>query len=221
METDLNRTICLRTSSGGVPQVGMSHWWGAPDLPPEVPYPYVRIKDELPDGGVDEYDEPLTFLFQLRLEDIAHIETGLPKEGILHVFAPLDYYLGELDSPLDYHDDPVVLYTPATDGLEPYEITWEGTDESIFRPAERIIIGQGEDIILFGNPIHEEIADAHSNQTCLLMLEENEEWGLRFLDCGTYYIFLEKDFAKTLAEAVKAHPGRTINLKASGDLFFY
>ena len=128
---------------------------------------------------------------------------------------------GELDSPLDYHDDPVVLYTPSTDGLEPYEITWEGTDESIFRPAERIIIGQGEDIILFGNPIHEEIADAHSNQTCLLMLEENEEWGLRFLDCGTYYIFLEKDFAKTLAEAVKAHPGRTINLKASGDLFFY
>ena len=88
METDLNRTICLRTSSGGVPQVGMSHWWGAPDLPPEAPYPYVRIKDELPDGGVDEYDEPLTFLFQLRLEDIAHIETGLPKEGVLHVSAP-------------------------------------------------------------------------------------------------------------------------------------
>ena len=46
-----------------------------------------------------------------------------------------------------------------------------------------------------------EIAESHGNQKCLLMLEENEEWGLRFLDCGTYYIFLEKDFCRRLEEA--------------------
>ena len=112
-----------------------------------------------------------------------------------------------------------MLYSPSTDGLEPYEITWEGTDESIFRPAEKIIVGEGEDIVLLGNPFHEEIAESHGNQKCLLMLEENEEWGLRFLDCGTYYIFLEKDFFRRLEEATKLV--ETVRLEAFVDLFFY
>ena len=218
-KTEIPEAVHLKTMPGEGPLTGMSHWWGAPDLPKGVPYPYICVKDRLPDGSEDVYEEPLTFLFQLRLDNIAHIRTGLPKEGMIYVFAPLDYYLGELDSPLDYHDEPVVLYSPSTDGLEPYEITWEGTDESIFRPAEKIIVGEGEDIVLLGNPFHEEIAESHGNQKCLLMLEENEEWGLRFLDCGTYYIFLEKDFCSRLEEATKL--GETVRLEAFGDLFFY
>ena len=208
MKIEIPEPVYLKTIPAGSSLTGMSHWWGAPDLPKGVPYPYVCVKGTLPDGGEDVYEEPLTFLFQLRLDDIAHIRTGLPDKGMLYVFAPLDY-----------HDEPVVIYSPSTCGLEPYEITWEGTDESIFRPAEKIIVGEGEDIVMLGSPFHEEIADAHRNQKCLLMLEENEEWGLRFMDCGTYYIFLEKDFCRRLEEA--AGLGETVKLKAFGDLFYY
>ena len=116
---EMKRPIHLLTQKTDESLIGQSHWWGAPDLPEDVPYPCVRVQETMDDGHNEEYDEPLTFLFQLRLEDIAHVDTGLPKTGILHFFAPLDYHLGELESPLDYHEKPVVLYTPSTDNLKP------------------------------------------------------------------------------------------------------
>lgn len=217
----MKRPIHLLTQKTDESLIGQSHWWGAPDLPEDVPYPCVRVQETMDDGHNEEYDEPLTFLFQLRLEDIAHVDTGLPKTGILHFFAPLDYHLGELESPLDYHEKPVVLYTPCTDNLKPYVITYEDTDESIFRPAERILVDRGEDIILFGTPVHEEIEWAHEGEICLLMLEENEEWGLRFYDCGTYYIFVGKDFCKELEKQCRSCPGQSVRIEASGDMFFF
>ncbi len=66
---------------------GRSHWWGAPDLPQEVPYPYIKVND-----GTESYDEPLTFVCQIRCEDIATFDRKnlLPHTGMLHFFAPID-----------------------------------------------------------------------------------------------------------------------------------
>ena len=192
--------------------VGKSHWWGAPDLPADTPYPYV----ELEDGSF----EPLTFLCQLRLEDLAAFDQEhlLPHSGLLYFFAPLDYFLGEYDSPLDYHTPPVVLFCPdppQDQALEPYVLCWEDSSESIFRPSlgisfENVSDSPHDGNLLLAQPLQDEISEAHRGEVCLLQIDENDDWGLRFYDCGTYYIhiapsaLLQADFSKV-----------------SGDLFFY
>ena len=153
--------------------VGKSHWWGAPDLPKGTPYPYVTIQD--PEG---DFDEPLTFISQINCEDIA-----------------------EFDSPLDYHIPPKIIYAEDCSNLEPYEICWEGTNESIFRPAEKINFSlaehtQGDGIIMLGKPYQDEVLESHGGDICLLQIDESDDWGLRFYDCGMYYIFMNPVYIK-------------------------
>ena len=96
--------ITIITTPASADLRGQSHWWGAPDLPADVPYPYVTVGE----GTDDVYDEPLTFVCQIRLSDLAALDKAdlLPHEGMLYIFAPLDYFLGELDSPLDHYQRP-------------------------------------------------------------------------------------------------------------------
>lgn len=192
---------------------GRSHWWGAPDLPPHTPYPYVTIGE----GTDDPYDEPLTFLCQIRCSDIAPFDPQglLPHTGMLWFFAPLDYFLGQSDSPLDHHSPPVVLYSPSTAGLTPYDIHWEGTDESIFRPAEAIVFSQadaevGDGILMLGSPYQHEIHQQHPHDICLMQIDEDDRWGLRFYDCGMYYLFISPDRLRNADFS-----------NIQGDLFYY
>ena len=62
--------IKLLTQSTTKSLIGKSHWWGAPDLPEDVPYPTVEVSD-----GDETYAEPLTFLGQIRCDEIgrAHV----------------------------------------------------------------------------------------------------------------------------------------------------
>ena len=73
-----------------------SKWWGDPDLPADMEYPTVPVTDE--DGS---YNYPLTFICQIDCEDIAPYdkEGRLPREGMFYVFAGIDEYLDEFDSP--------------------------------------------------------------------------------------------------------------------------
>ena len=143
---------------------GRSHWWGAPDMPEGMAYPCIEVEDE--DGG--RYPEPLTFVCQIRCADIAGLDPEglLPHKGMLYFFAPIDYFLGDDGSPLDYHDSPAVLYTEREEGLRPYELCWEGTDESVFRPVEEMLFSRaesprGDGHILLGEPYQEEVRQAH------------------------------------------------------------
>ncbi len=194
------------------PLVGKSHWWGEPDLPEDMPYPCTQTVE-----GGEIYDNPLTFVCQIKCSDIADLDKGglLPHKGFLYFFAPLDYFLGEEDSPLTYHDKPVVLYSEQEDDLEPYEIYWEESGESIFKEAEAIDFSEiqdrsGEGILLLGKPYQDEIRDAHPDCISLLQIDENDDWGLRFYDCGMYYFLLSEDDIKN---------GRWNRVE--GDLFFY
>ena len=93
-----------------------SKWWGDPDLPADMEYPTVEVTDE--DGT---YDYPLTFVCQIDCEDIAPLdpEGKLPHQGMFYIFAGLDEYLDQFDSP--FHNGPgewprkmvVVKYTKA------------------------------------------------------------------------------------------------------------
>lgn len=189
--------------------IGKSHWWGAPDLPVGIPYPYVTINK----GADDEFEEPLTFVCQIKCSDIATLdkENLLPHKGMLYFFAPLDYYLGELDSPLNHYTHPVVIYSEDTEHLQPYEIHWEGSDESIFRDAEEIQFSMeecktGDGMLMLGMPYQQEVSELHCGEVCLLQIDEEDRWGLRFVDCGMYYMFIDpyklanRDFSEIKSE---------------------
>ena len=178
---------------------GRSKWWGAPDLPSGSSYPVVHVAD---DG--DEWDEPLTFLCQIRCEDIAALDPDslLPHEGMLYFFAAVDYFMGYDGCPLytpigPWSPDIVrVMYSPTCDGLEPYEMHWDdGT--TVFMPAEKLDFEScgacDEGFKLLGRPyiidINEEYDDDYVS---LLQIDENDDWGLRFYDCGMLFLLLRK-----------------------------
>lgn len=190
--------IFISTKQTSQSLIGKSHWWGAPDLPEHVPYPCVTVVE---DG--EEIPEPLTFVCQIRCRDLVETDTEnlLPHTGMLYFFAPIDYFLGETDSPLDYHDTPIIIYSPEEENLHPYQMCWENTDESVFRPAETISFQHSKSdcddgIIMLGQPYQEEITTAHPNSISLLQLDENEQWGMRFFDMGMYYFLIGKEDLK-------------------------
>ncbi len=204
--------IRIKTQSTADRLVGKSHWWGAPDLPPDIPYPYVMVGNDK-----EQYPEPLTFICQIRCKDIASFDTEgiLPHTGMLYFFAPLDYFLGELDSPLDYHVPPHVIWSPYTERLKPYDLHWEDTNESVFRSAEKMMFSTAENcmsdgIVMLGTPYQEEVRQMHDSDVCLLQIDEDDRWGLRFYDCGMYYIFMRPEDVKS---------GRWD--KATSELFYY
>ncbi len=188
--------INIKTEACTADLEGKSHWWGAPDLPANVPYPYVMAND-----GDGTYPEPLTFICQINLKDLA--TTGyanlLPQKGILYFFAAIDHFLGE-ESPIiiPFHgnsgDFVKVIYAPEDADVQPYVMTWVGTNESVFRKAEKIIlepvVASGEGNKLLSVPYHDEVRDAYPDKIALLQIEENDDWNLHFFDCGTMYLLI-------------------------------
>lgn len=191
-------SIKISTVTTDAPLTGKSKWWGAPDLPGSVAYPCATFIDE--DG--EEYLDPLTFICQIRLKDIAAIDKAdlLPHTGMLYFFADIDYFLGE-DVPLvmplhDYSGEMMrVIYVDQEDNLEPYRITWEGTGESVFRKPEKICFSSTDT-----DYCHEILSEPHEDEVCgnypdsisLLSVQEDERWNLRFFDCGTMYFLIDR-----------------------------
>ena len=101
------------------------------------------------------------------------------------------------------------------EGLRPYELCWEGTDESVFRPVEEMLFSRaesprGDGHILLGEPYQEEVRQAHPGCLSLLQIDEDDRWGLRFYDCGMYYFLIRP-------RDLRARRWGRIE----GDMFFY
>ncbi len=179
--------IRIRTERCETGLAGRSKWWGFPDLPDSLDWPEVQVND-----GSELYGDPLTFICQIRCEDIAALDPEglLPHEGMLYFFAAMDYWLGNLDaaafpglgewSPQYFR----VLYSPSCEGLNTHKLLFEdGT--SACPPEEAIVFGEGDEYTaLLCEPYLEEIREAMPGMTALLQIDENESWGLRFFDCG-------------------------------------
>ena len=179
--------------------VGQSKWWGAPDLPKGHPYPVVEMEQ---DG--ERWHEPLTFLCQVHLPDIAPLDTEgwLPHEGMLYFFAAIDYFLDDSDllpaSMGEWPSDCVrVIYSPSDTNLEPYVLTWEGTGESVFREPVSMTFAKAEEreaeFKLLGKPYYEEINEQYEDSILLLQVDENDDWGLRFYDCGMLCLLMHRE----------------------------
>ncbi len=70
-------------------------------MPADMEYPTVEVTDE-----GETFDYPLTFVCQIDCEDLAALdpEGRLPHQGMFYVFAGLDEYLEQFDSP--FHNGP-------------------------------------------------------------------------------------------------------------------
>ena len=183
--------IRIETHLADGPLTGKSKWWGEPDMPEELDWPTVMVRDE--DG--ESYDDPLTFVCQIRCADIAPFDPDglLPHEGMLYFFAALDYFLGDLDTPAypgmgewkkEYFR---VLYSSSLDQLHTHHLNYpDGTQATM--PAEVISFekvskddgGQR----LLGYPYLEEVRQEMTGWLSLLQVDESDRWGLTFHDSG-------------------------------------
>ena len=169
---------------------GQSKWWGFPDMPEEMEYPAVPVREE--------YEDPLTFICQIRCSDLAPCDPfgQLPHEGMLYFFASLDYFLGNLDavsSPglgeweAQYFR---VLYSPTCSGLHTHTVYYEDGSPACLPPcgicfsAARDSFDAGDYFKLLGRPFYEEVSQELPGMISLLQIDENDDWGLRFFDCG-------------------------------------
>ncbi|MBP5644537.1 MAG: DUF1963 domain-containing protein [Bacteroidales bacterium] len=192
--------IKITTQPADNPLFGQSKWWGQPDMPEELEYPEITLVDD--DG--EEYQDPLTFVCQLRCEELAPLDPEglLPHGGMLWFFAALDYFLGDMDSPAYPGLGPWqqkyfrVLYSPKCDDLHTHSIVYDdGTPVGL--PAEAISFSQcdesGDGIRLLGEPYIEEVREEMPGRMSLLQIDEDDRWNLIFHDCGMLNFLITPD----------------------------
>ena len=205
---------------------GQSKWWGFPDMPEDLDYPEVPVREEYVDDAgrdaVDEYDDPLTFICQIRCSDLAAVDPEglLPHEGMLYFFAALDYFLGNLDavvSPgLGEWEAPCfkVLWAPSCENLHTHSILYEDGTEACL-PAVPIAFGNGsasscgadgDGFQLLGRPFYDEVVQEIPGMINLLQIDENDDWNLRFFDCGMLnFLIAPADLAARRWSAVRCY----------------
>ena len=192
--------IKIETSKSDSPLFGKSKWWGQPDMPDELDYPEVSVVDD--DG--EEYLDPLTFVCQLRCDELAPFDSQglLPHHGMLYFFAALDYFFGDIDTPaspgMGLWDQKYyrVLYSPSCDNLHTHKILFEdGTPFGL--PAETITFSYCDNadngIRLICKPYLEEVCEEFPDKLSLLQIDEDDRWGLRFYDCGMVNFLVSRE----------------------------
>jgi uncharacterized protein YwqG len=196
--------IKLKINPTATPLVGASHWWGFPDLPESLDWP---CNDE---------GELLTFICQIRLEEIAKLDTEgiLPHKGMLWFFAELDYFLGDLEAPCggtgEWDGNSFkVLYCQECDKLITHEYCWEDGEPATL-PAEEITFEatteQDFGFKLLGMPaMTEGYENENEGVISLLQLDEEERWNLRFFDCGTINFMLPIERERSDFSGVTLH----------------
>ena len=180
-----------------------SKWWGDPDLPADMEYPTVEVTDE--DGT---YDYPLTFVCQIDCEDIAPFdpEGRLPHQGMFYIFAGLDEYLDQFDSP--FHNGlgqwprkmVVVKYTKAIN-FETFRsaILVDDEDQPVTERALKMTFEacpDGEDCTrLLGVPFFQDVQQEMPDYVNFLQIDSDTA-GLRFYDGGMLnLLYKNADFA--------------------------
>jgi uncharacterized protein YwqG len=224
--------IQIKFGSAGGSLFGQSKWWGFPDMPEDLEYPEVPVREEYVDDdgrdAVDEYDDPLTFICQIRCSDLAAVDPEglLPHEGMLYFFAALDYFLGNLDaavSPgLGEWEAPCfkVLWAPSCENLHTHSILYEdGTEACLPAVPMTFVAGggscgsaggfcgaAGDGFQLLGRPFYDEVVQEMPGMINLLQIDENDDWNLRFFDCGMLnFLITPADLAARRWSAVRCY----------------
>ena len=191
--------IKLETHLADDALTGQSKWWGEPDMPDELDWPAVTVTE---DG--ETYDDPLTFVCQLRCDDIAALDPEglLPHEGMLYFFAALDYYLGYLDTPAypglgEWQQKYFrVLYSPSLDALHTHRTLYpDGSPATM--PAEAITFSTCTEadggINMLRLPYMDEVREEMPGMLSLLQIDCEDRWNLTFHDCGMLHFLIHPE----------------------------
>lgn len=155
-----------------------SHRWGFAALPEGLDMPYRG------EGN------PMTL--------IAQFELG---EGAVWLFADLDYWFGDLDAesgPIGEWDASFfkVLYAPTRENVHLHEVRYADGTSAV--PSERPFSSDSS------GEWRDEIEQDYPGYDVLLQLEEDDEIGLRFYDCGSlFFLITPEDLAARNFDAVK------------------
>lgn len=148
----------------------IDHLWGFAQLPDTISYPF------------HGEDNPMTLVCQARLED-----------GIVYIFADLDYFLGDIEAEgghLGEWDKELfcVEYTPAGKPLYVHEIRHADGTSAV--PDERPI---GEALLHPATCWQDELEQDFPGYEVLLQVDEDDEIGLRFYDCGSLFFLIRPE----------------------------
>ena len=177
-----------------------SKWWGNPDLPPQVEYPTMKMKDE--ETG-EEIDYPLTFICQIDCADIAAFdaEGRLPHEGMLYFFAAIDDFIG-YESPEffgmgEWPKKAVVVKYSKHINMETFEsiVLVDDDNNALAEPEMAIEFSacneKADGIKLLGLPFFDEVCEENPDAVNLLQIDCEDDLGIRFFDCGNFNIMMK------------------------------
>jgi len=186
---------------------GQSKWWGFADMPTTLDYPMIPYEDD---------DDPLTFVCQIRCEDLEAIDTEnlLPHEGMLYFFAAMDEYVHKISKDFDMECEYYnglsewapetyrVIYAPKADLLVTHEIT-EADGQPYGLPAEKITFevsddARLDDFKLLGLPFYDEISEQYPDYINLLQIDGNDDWQMPLYDMGIICFLIRPDDLKAL-----------------------
>lgn len=147
----------------------------------------------MPEGMEQPYngdENPLTLVCQFCL-----------GEGIVYVFADLDYFFGDTDADDGHLGEWEqrfyrVLYSPTREDLHEHAIRYaDGTSAVPEAQAPDAPAMRGEESYILHTPTvwQDELAQDYPGYDVLLQLDESEEIGLRFYDCGTLFFLIKPE----------------------------
>ena len=167
-------------------------------MPEWMDYPAVAVTE---DG--DTWEEPLSFVCQIRCEDIAALDAEglLPHEGMLYFFAALDYFLGDVDADVypgmgEWDREHFrVLYAPTCADLHTHHVV-NADGSAAHLPAEAVtfsMCSSDDGLRLLGYPYIEEVREAIPGRLSLLQVDGCDRWNLVFHDCGSLNFLIRPD----------------------------
>lgn len=147
----------------------------------------------MPEGLEQPYngeDNPLTLVCQFPL-----------GEGLAYVFADLDYFFGDTEvagGHLGEWDRAFyrVLYSPVSSKLHEHAIRYADGSSAVPDPlALDEPCKRGEESYVLHAPTvwQDELEQDYPGYTVLVQLDESDELGLRFYDCGTLFFLIRPD----------------------------
>lgn len=149
------------------------YWWGFAALPDGAAYP---CRGE---------DNPLTPVCQFGY-----------GEGMVSVFADLDYFFGDTEADGGHlgewsSDFFRVLYADDLSHLHEHEIRYADGTSAVPEPREMTDYPS----LVLSRPTcwQDELAQDYPGYEVLVQLEEDEDIGLRFYDCGTLFFLIRPE----------------------------
>ena len=154
-------------------ELSRGHWWGFAALPQGMEYPS------------NGEDNPLTLVCQFHA-----------GEGMVYVFADLDYFFGDIDvdgGGMGAWDARFykVLYAPTREHLHEHAIRYADGESAVPEPVY-------EGLPEWEKPelphcFSDEVAQDWPGYEVLVDLEENDDIGLRFYDCGELFFLIKPE----------------------------